>query len=435
MSESRERLIEHVVETQATIRTCEGCGLCCTEAYNTVRIAPIEAERIAAHLRGPLSARLDEFKARAAEAVVRYGLKPGRKPRNYTCAFLEKDMTCALPFDVKPVACLAFNPTTPDSCDMDEERFAEAHADVDAENADRGFVKTRAPIPVAVLAALGETLPKASAKPRDAATPEGGGAPRIPGATGRVPSKPDAVPRLFSKFGILSRKRAEEAVAAGRVAIDGVVRRDVLFKVDPKKNRVTLDGVEVALDTPPALAYVILHKPRGVVTTASDPEGRPVAMDFVKEFAAPGLTAAGRLDYASAGLLLFTNDHGLADRLLDPKFHVSKEYDVKVRGAVSDATLERLRRERVREGSDVFEPMDVRVESRGPESTRLRVVIREGKNRQIRRQFAAVGHEVETLIRTGFGPLRLGALEPGAARPLSEAEISALRRAAKPRVG
>jgi 23S rRNA pseudouridine2605 synthase len=106
-----------------------------------------------------------------------------------------------------------------------------------------------------------------------------------------------------------------------------------------------------------------------------------------------------------------------------------------VRGAVSDATLERLRRERVREGSDVFEPMDVRVESRGPESTRLRVVIREGKNRQIRRQFAAVGHEVETLIRTGFGPLRLGALEPGAARPLSEAEISALRRAAKPRVG
>ncbi len=424
---ARRALIAHVIEVQSTIRTCEACGECCTDQRNTMRILPVEAERIAAHLRGPMKDRREEFVRRMKATVARYSLKPGQGKKRYTCSFLEEDLTCALPFDVKPVGCLGFNPVDVDFCDMDGEKSAPAFAAEQALNTNDGFVDSRAPIPYGVLAALDGRLPKAPSVPEPVRPP----APRraVPLAPPSTVLRRDALPRLLSKMGVASRKAAEQMVKDGRVTVNGVPRKDVLFKADPSKDRVALDGKPVG-SSRPAPVYVVAHKPRGQVTTASDPEGRETVMELVTEFQAPGLAPVGRLDRASAGLLLFTNDHDLADRLLDPQFHVAKEYHVKVRGELNDAMLRRLRTETVRDGVDEFPPLKVDVEERGPKSVRLKIILREGKNRQIRRHLAAFGYETESLVRTSFGPLMLGNLEPGGARKLTEKEIVALRAAA-----
>lgn len=394
-----------------------------------MRTLPVEAERIAAHLRGPLSGRREEFETRMREAVTKYRLRPGASPKRYTCPFLEPDRSCALPFDVKPVGCLAFNPVNVDACDMDGARFAPAYAEVQRENEEDGFPATRAPIPVGVLAALAGKSPRIGPSKASRQKPT---ADEVAAARGPRPAasqRRDALPRILSKFGIVSRKKAEALVKEGRVTVNGVPRRDVLFKASPSEDRIAIDGKPVARRAPDAV-FVVAHKPRGVVTTAEDPEGRDTVMDLVSDFAAPGLFPVGRLDRASTGLLLFTNDHGLADRLLDPRSHVEKTYELKVRGVVTEATLARINSERVRDGADEFEPLRAEVLERRTATTRLRVVLREGKNRQLRRQFAAFGHEVETLIRLGFGPLELGDLAPGAARALTAEEIAAVRGAA-----
>jgi 23S rRNA pseudouridine2605 synthase len=174
------------------------------------------------------------------------------------------------------------------------------------------------------------------------------------------------------------------------VTVDGRVCRDVLRSVVPGRTRVALDGIEVA--------------------------------------PAPGLAPVGRLDLDSAGLLLLTNDHALAAALLDPATHVEKVYRVKVKGVPSEATLSRLTSERVVDG---LAPIDVRLVSENPGSAWLRVALSEGKNRQIRRQLAAVGHDVEVLIRVAFGPIALGTLAPGGIRPLEPDEVRALRAAVR----
>ncbi|HYC76182.1 MAG TPA: pseudouridine synthase [Planctomycetota bacterium] len=435
MDPARRRLVEHVLDVQRTIRTCERCGECCTDRHNTVRILPAEAERIAEHLRGAAAARRAEFEARLAAAVERYRLKPGDGAKRYTCPFLEEDRSCALPFDVKPTACLSFNPLSPDRCDMQSELFDAAHAAVEAANAAAAFVRRRVAIPVGVQAALAGRSPRAAATPPPeavaAAPARRPGKPPPAPPSGGIPTGPILLPRLLSKLNVASRKKAEELVRDGRVRVDGVVRRDVLFKVDPRRAAVSVDGAPIDLAAAMAKprTFVVVNKPRGLVTTLDDPEGRPTVAELVKEFAVPGLAPVGRLDYASAGLLLFTDDHALADRLLDPRTHVPKTYRVRVRGVVSEETLRRLRTETVRDGDDVFLPPEAAVVSQGKNSTWLDVTLRQGRNRQLRRQFAHFGHEVETLIRTGFGPLTLGDLAPGAARALDDDEIAALRAA------
>ena len=146
----------------------------------------------------------------------------------------------------------------------------------------------------------------------------------------------------------------------------------------------------------------------------------------------PGLAPVGRLDKASAGLLLLTNDAATADRLLDPRGHVAKSYRVKVRGKVAPDALAALRHDSLDEDGLVLGPMQVEVEREGPRSQWLTITLREGKNRQIRRRLEALGHEVEVLVRTAFGPLALGDLAPGAVRELEPAELEALERAARP---
>src|SRR5262245_4626762 len=127
MDQRRIELIEHVRSVQREVRTCEGCGLCCTETYNSVRILPVEARRIADHLASLPTTRRAALDARILESIRRFRLEPRVERQPYTCPFLEADFTCALPFDVKPVACLAFNPVTPDHCEMEVALFDRAH--------------------------------------------------------------------------------------------------------------------------------------------------------------------------------------------------------------------------------------------------------------------------------------------------------------------
>jgi 23S rRNA pseudouridine2605 synthase len=230
--------------------------------------------------------------------------------------------------------------------------------------------------------------------------------------------------RLLSRWHVASRTQAKAWISAGRVRVNGVVRNDVLFPVDPEGDRIEVDGRPVGPPTG-AHAYVVLNKPRGVVTTTRDPEGRQTVMDLVPD-PPPGLAPVGRLDKDSGGLLLLTNDHALADRLLDPRRHVRKTYRVKVRGHVTAETLARLSTETVETDGLRLGPLEARIESEGPKSTWLEISLSEGKNRQIRRQLAFFGHAVEVLVRTAFGPVALGGLEPGASRALSPAERGAL---------
>lgn len=238
------------------------------------------------------------------------------------------------------------------------------------------------------------------------------------------------LPRYLSRAGVASRRAAEELVVAGRVTVNGRVCRDVLRVLQPGRDRVALDGAPV--EPKREHLWLALNKPRGVLTTTHDPEGRRTVMALVQAFLRPGLAPVGRLDQDSAGLLLLTDDHALAARLLDPASHVEKTYRVKVRGHPDAATLARLAEEaRVVDGERLG-PMGVSVEREGPRSTWLEIRLSEGKNRQIRRRMEAEGHPVETLIRLRFGPVALGALAPGEARPLEPDELSRLRAAAQP---
>jgi 23S rRNA pseudouridine2605 synthase len=235
--------------------------------------------------------------------------------------------------------------------------------------------------------------------------------------------------RLLSKWRVTSRTEAQRLVRAGRVRVAGRLVTDPRAWVDPAAT-LEVDGRRVgAAAAGLAPVWWMLNKPRGVVTTTSDPEGRRTVMDLLAG-PPPGMAPVGRLDRASAGLLLLTTDAVLADRLLDPRTHVPKEYRVKVRGRLETAALEALRRDTIEEAGLVLGPMEVMVEREGPRSTWLRVRLAEGKNRQVRRRLLAVGHEVLVLVRVAFGPLELGDLAPGAVRPLEAAEVEALARAA-----
>jgi len=212
--------------------------------------------------------------------------------------------------------------------------------------------------------------------------------------------------RALSKLGILSRAQATAAIRAGRVRVDGRIARDPARLVVPERVRIAVD------DEAKARAIwrtILLHKPRGVVTTRHDPEGRRTVFDVVGDVGS-GLNAAGRLDLATSGLLLLTTDSQLANWITDPANRVARVYLVTVRGGVSPETLKRLGPE-------------VALRKMSERESHLVVTLREGKNRQVRRMFDAVGHEVTRLKRVALGGLELGELEPGQWRDLTRAEI------------
>ncbi len=207
--------------------------------------------------------------------------------------------------------------------------------------------------------------------------------------------------------------------------VNGQVVTELGSKADPLRDRITVDGRRVVVR--PELIYLIMHKPTGVVTTMSDPEGRPTVRDLLPKLPTR-VYPVGRLDYHSSGLLLFTNDGELALRLTHPRYGVAKRYHVKVKGVPDSAALEKLERGvRLEEGIAKVE--SVRVLRSSGTKTWLEMALCEGRNREIRRLCDAVGHDVEKLKRVAIGPVELGRLEPGESRLLTDKEVRALRRA------
>ncbi len=240
-------------------------------------------------------------------------------------------------------------------------------------------------------------------------------------------SDPDApagmrLQKALAAAGVASRRAAEELIAAGRVRVNGEVVTVPGSRIDPARDLVDVDGTAVALD--PDLRYVMLNKPVGVVSTMHDDQGRPDISQFTNAWS-QRLFTVGRLDAATSGLLLLTNDGALAHVLAHPSFGVSKVYVAKVDGAVGAATLRRLRRGvELEDGPIAVDAGRVLGISGG--TSLVEVTIHSGRNRIVRRMLAAVGHPVLELVRRRFGPLRLGDLPAGTARELTTVERGAL---------
>ncbi len=221
-----------------------------------------------------------------------------------------------------------------------------------------------------------------------------------------------------------SRREAERWIAAGRVSVNGAVVRSPGARADPARDLIRVDGRRLPRRRSPR-AYV-LHKPRGVVTTSRDPHARRTVLDLIPDHQGR-LFPVGRLDAQSEGLVLLTDDGELAQALLHPSFEVLRRYRVSVEGGVSRETLRRLRAGIPIDGRRTA-AREVRVLRVGPDRSVVELALVEGRRHQIRRMLDAVGHPVRRLVRTAFGPLRLGGLRAGAHRELRDAEQRALAR-------
>jgi 23S rRNA pseudouridine2605 synthase len=225
--------------------------------------------------------------------------------------------------------------------------------------------------------------------------------------------------KVLARAGIGSRRTCEDLIADGRVRVDGAVVR-LGARIDVSRQVVEVDGVPITVD--PDLVHYLLNKPAGVVTTASDTHGRPTVIELVP--ASPRVHPVGRLDLETEGLLLLTNDGALTHRLTHPSFGVEKEYLAEVAGLPSRGALRRLR-----EGVELDDGMTAPAVVSLVSPSVVKLVIHEGRNRQVRRMCEAVGHPVVRLVRTRIGPLRDQHLPPGAWRPLEQDELRALEQA------
>jgi len=223
--------------------------------------------------------------------------------------------------------------------------------------------------------------------------------------------------RVLAAAGWGSRRACEQLILDGRVEVDGQVVDRLGTTVDPKTAKIFVDGERLKQAK---LRYYLVNKPIGVVTTNRDPEGRPRVIDLVPD--QERVFPVGRLDRSSEGLILVTNDGELAQRLAHPRFGVSKTYQVTVAGNVAPEVLDRLRRG-VHLAEGLARVDHIKVKTQRKRATELEIVLREGKNREIRRILARVGHKVLHLKRVALGPLRLGTLMPGEVRVLSAVEI------------
>src|SRR6266446_3164909 len=228
--------------------------------------------------------------------------------------------------------------------------------------------------------------------------------------------------RVLSKLGYCSRSDAFDLIHAGRVTLNGATRRDPEAPVRLEKDRIEVDGRPVVAA---AKIYLMLNKPRGVVSTASDEKGRRTVYAFLPPKLVKGdqpwVAPVGRLDKASEGLLLLTNDSEWAARVLAPATHIAKKYHVQI-AALADEPLLNALRAGVREGGDLLRVERVRELRRGERNAWVEIVLKEGKNRQIRRMLEALGIEVLRLVRVAIGGLELGSLGKGESRKLNAAE-------------
>jgi 23S rRNA pseudouridine2605 synthase len=246
--------------------------------------------------------------------------------------------------------------------------------------------------------------------------------------------------KIISAAGIASRRHAEELIKSGLVSVNGQIVTELGSKADPTTDHIKVNNK--LLKTPDRHIYVLLNKPKGYVTTSSDPEGRPTVMDLVRNVG-QRVYPVGRLDYASEGLLLLTNDGELTQKLTHASSHVPKTYLVKVAGTPAEEDLKRLRQ------GIVLQPVKSKLKARRPtekertaparitvfkegDNPWYEVTLIEGRNRQIRRMFEEIGHHVEKIKRVKYGSLELD-VEPGKFRMLDDREVAKLKHSVRPR--
>ncbi|MEP6620488.1 MAG: pseudouridine synthase [bacterium] len=229
------------------------------------------------------------------------------------------------------------------------------------------------------------------------------------------------IQRALARAGVLSRRKAEELVANGRVTVNGTLAQ-VGQTVDPERDVIKVDGERIGSPSP--LEWFVLHKPGGVITSRHDPEGRKTVFDLVPQ--RPGLTYVGRLDFLTEGVLLLTTDGAAAHRLTHPSHEVERTYIASVLGDGDMAAEEARHGVELEDG--IVRPKKITAEKKGRGRWELTITISEGRNREVRRLCEAVGLEVDRLIRVKFGPVELGDLASGKVRSLTKAELKALEK-------
>jgi 23S rRNA pseudouridine2605 synthase len=234
-----------------------------------------------------------------------------------------------------------------------------------------------------------------------------------------------SIARGLSKLGVCSRSEGERLVEAGRVRVNGTIVRDTSVRIMPERDAIEIDGKRVGRAE---RVYLALNKPRGLVTTRDDPKGRATIYDCLSGASLPFVAPVGRLDKASEGLLLLTNDSRWSAHLLDPASHVDKIYHAQLRGLADDSLIARVAAGVVEpETGELLAVKRVSLLRTGSRSSAwLEITLDEGKNRHIRRLFAALGIEVLRLVRVAIGPLTLGTLPKGEWRRLTDDEVRAL---------
>jgi 23S rRNA pseudouridine2605 synthase len=233
--------------------------------------------------------------------------------------------------------------------------------------------------------------------------------------------------KILARAGLASRREAERWIVQGRITVNGAVVRKLGSQADPAKDSIKVDGKRVK----PAVApfYYAFHKPPAIITTLNDPEHRPDLTPFLERLGEKRrVFPVGRLDYSTTGLLLLTNDGALAMRLTHPRYGVKKLYQVKLSACPTEEGLAHLRKG-IRLDDGVTAPARVRVIEKLRKNAWIEIEVHEGRKREVRRMFEALGYFVEKLIRIRFGPIVLGALPPGKLRPLSQIEVRSLKRA------
>jgi len=235
---------------------------------------------------------------------------------------------------------------------------------------------------------------------------------------------PVRLQKYLADCGIASRRKAEELIARGRVRVDGAVVTEMGVKIDPSRQEVRFDGTIITENT--KLIYILLNKPRGYVTTLSDPQGRPIVTSLLKNVDVR-VFPVGRLDIDTEGALILTNDGDLAQKVQHPRHETNKTYEVIARGSIPPGTIRSLEQGIVLDGRKTWPAMisDIRRKTAAPKPPRtsLLITIHEGRKRQIRKMFQAVGHPVINLKRVAYGKLRLGNLKSGSYRFLSRDEL------------
>ena len=232
----------------------------------------------------------------------------------------------------------------------------------------------------------------------------------------------ERVQKIISAAGIASRRHAEKLITAGRVSINNVVVTELGVKADAQKDVIRIDGTTISIEK--TMVYIALNKPAGYITTLDDPQKRPTVIDLLRDVP-ERVYPVGRLDYDSSGLLLLTNDGDFAQKMQHPRFQTPKVYRVKIQGRLNKDELKQVSKG-VKLPDGIFKPENIQIEKFNDKSCWIRLTLREGKNRIIRRGFEGAGHRVARLVREAIGSLTLEGLKEGAWRHLTNKEIDQL---------